>query len=255
MFPFPASWLSMLSVPCLLMIKDRKKMAMINQVFFIMVYAPISLVTLSLFMAVNLALLPFAYLKTLVHKIVLWRVYKGKSQAMNFFVFLLLGIPMLLLSQFTDAFYFILHSYSTKQNHHLTDTKSKYKITLSDFKRLLDTLNQLVDTQGVTKISAERMVLDQRLEMGVMTHISDVIFGQSENAELAKISVEKIKTYNSIKNAIWSCVFDDDLQLDLVLLRALMLELQVYLDLIKLKAIHEKQRLGHKDDTITYNYV
>ena len=60
-------------------------------------YAPISIVILGIFMAINLAMLPFAYLMTLVHKALLWHRYKSKKQIGSFFVFFIFGIPMLLL--------------------------------------------------------------------------------------------------------------------------------------------------------------
>ena len=69
MLPFPYSWLSMLSLPCMLLFRDPKKLARLNQLIFAIVFIPISLVVLSIFIAINLILLPFAYLWTLVHKI------------------------------------------------------------------------------------------------------------------------------------------------------------------------------------------
>ena len=114
MVPFPASWLSVLSIPCLCTIKDRKKLANLNQVLFRIVFAPISLIVLAIFMAVNMTLLPFAYMKTLVHKILLMRKYKSKTQIVNFLIFFVLGIPMLTITQITDAVYFMKHTYSLR---------------------------------------------------------------------------------------------------------------------------------------------
>ena len=79
MFPFLASWLSLLTIPFLVCVKHRKVLVHINRICFVIVYFPISAVVLVLFMAVNLALLPFAYLKTLAHKMSLLRRYKSKT--------------------------------------------------------------------------------------------------------------------------------------------------------------------------------
>lgn len=70
-FPFFFYWLSFLLLPCLLCIKDRRKLLKINQVSYHIVYFPLSLILLAVFVAVNLALLPLAYVKTVAHKAIL----------------------------------------------------------------------------------------------------------------------------------------------------------------------------------------
>ena len=62
------------------------------------VFAFMSIVLVAVFMAVNLVLLPFAYLKTIVHKIRLFRIYRGSEHLKNVFVFILVGIPILLIA-------------------------------------------------------------------------------------------------------------------------------------------------------------
>ena len=74
----------------------------------------ILMVTLPVFMAVNMLLVPFAFLKTVVHKFRLYRHYRASSTLYSFLLYLLLGIPMLLCSQVMDTYYFILHSFSNK---------------------------------------------------------------------------------------------------------------------------------------------
>lgn len=61
-------------------------------------YFPVALFALAFFMVVNLVLLPFAYLKTVAHKFAILRRYKGATQCQNFVVFLLLGIPLLVIA-------------------------------------------------------------------------------------------------------------------------------------------------------------
>ena len=77
MLPFALSWISLLVLPFLYVIKNRTTLFMINKVVFVANYFPIFLVTLIIFMAMNLVLLPFAYLKTIFHKITLLRRYRG----------------------------------------------------------------------------------------------------------------------------------------------------------------------------------
>ena len=73
----------------------------------------------------NLVLLPFAYLATILRKAKLMTVnmsdrrktgervkaMKSKSAAGDFIVFLLLGIPLLLLAQVKDAYVFLILMY------------------------------------------------------------------------------------------------------------------------------------------------
>ena len=115
MFPFLFSYIGFLVLPCFVLIKDKKKLAAVNELAFKIFYFPISLVVLSVFMAVNLILLPIAYGKTLIHKIVLYRRYRGTDLFKNVILFLVLGIPFLVCSQLTDVYYFMVHSFKTKQ--------------------------------------------------------------------------------------------------------------------------------------------
>ena len=79
MFPFILSWLSALTIPVYLVVKDRQTLEDMNRTLWIVVFMPLSLICLALFVAVNLALLPFAYLKTVAHKAALLKRYKGAN--------------------------------------------------------------------------------------------------------------------------------------------------------------------------------
>ena len=79
MFPFILSWLSALTIPVYLVVKNKQTLETMNRNLWIVVYLPLSLIVLALFIAVNLALLPFAYLKTVAHKAALLKRYKGAS--------------------------------------------------------------------------------------------------------------------------------------------------------------------------------
>ena len=66
-------------------------------------------------MAINLLLLPFAYIKTIWHKVNLLRHYKSRTHCLELCIFIFGGIFLLLLAQFSDAYYFMKHSTSLKQ--------------------------------------------------------------------------------------------------------------------------------------------
>lgn len=80
------------------MVKDRKKLEMVTFYVWVLVYFPIALIVLSMFITVNLVLLPFAYLKTLVHKATLLKRYRAKTQCQSFFIFLAFGVPLLFIA-------------------------------------------------------------------------------------------------------------------------------------------------------------
>ena len=71
MVPYPLSWLGLLALPFLFFIKDRETVKTINSVCQNIVFLPISLCLLAIFMIVNLVLIPLAYVKTAVHKFLL----------------------------------------------------------------------------------------------------------------------------------------------------------------------------------------
>lgn len=96
MMPFILSWIGLFSLPALLWIKDKRKLAAINNIFFFIGYSFVTPFLVAIFVVVNLLLLPLAYVKTSIHKANLVYAYRGKSQCLNLGFFLLLGIPLLL---------------------------------------------------------------------------------------------------------------------------------------------------------------
>jgi len=113
-FPFIFSWLSLLVMPIMLWVKDKNSLKKINTVCYYIVYAPFSLCFLAVFCAVNLALLPLAYLKTVLHKILLLKYYKSRTYCKRLGTYVVLGVPFLLCAQVTDVYRFLAHSYDRK---------------------------------------------------------------------------------------------------------------------------------------------
>lgn len=70
---------------------------------------------LCVFIAVNLLLLPVAYVKTTIHKALIFKSSRESLAGRNLLVFGLLGIPLLLGAQFTDVYYFVIHLYQSRQ--------------------------------------------------------------------------------------------------------------------------------------------
>ena len=98
--PFYFSWLSLLTLPLLALTRSEKTLKKINKLTCSIAYLPISLCLLAIFMAVNAALIPFSYLKTIAHKfILLYRSrFRSLSKTKNLVFFILLGVPILVIS-------------------------------------------------------------------------------------------------------------------------------------------------------------
>ena len=69
----PFNILSILMIPFYLLVKDEQTLRKGNDILVKVMFAPLALVFLTLFMALNLLLLPFAYLTAVVKKIKLIR--------------------------------------------------------------------------------------------------------------------------------------------------------------------------------------
>jgi hypothetical protein len=114
-FPFVFSWISLLVMPLLFHFKNKKTLKKINEVCYLLVYGPLSLILLAVFITVNIALLPLAYLKTVIYKALLLLRYKSYYYCGNLCIYIVMGIPILLCAQVADVYRFMAHTYNTKQ--------------------------------------------------------------------------------------------------------------------------------------------
>jgi hypothetical protein len=108
----------------------------INKVCVIIGFTPFAIVYTACFMAFNLILIPFAWLRGFIHKIT--EVTQGccskkrkghedlspNSSPTDLLIFGLLGVPMLFCSQFVDVYFFVKHLYTWKASK-LTNEKIK----------------------------------------------------------------------------------------------------------------------------------
>ena len=106
----PFNMLTMLCLPVMLLIKDKKKLESFNMAVCRIIYFPVCVFSAVYFTICNIILVPFAFFKALWHKMLLWRRSDDEIYRRNFFFFLLLGIPILLISIFTDLYWFTRHS-------------------------------------------------------------------------------------------------------------------------------------------------
>jgi len=153
MFPFIFSWLSFLFMPFLYCISKKNVLRRLNEVAFKIVFSSIGIIILAVFMAVNFAMFPIAYIKTVIHKGVIFHKYRGSEFGKNLLFFMLLGIPFLLCSQVTDVYHFMKHTFKSKQQQQ-NERLYEEILTLADFTKFLNKLEGLIEKNGIYQMKA-----------------------------------------------------------------------------------------------------
>ena len=100
--------------PLFLVMKDEKKLQLLNRFLTHVCYLPVLFIALTFFLAVAAVLTPLAYLMALLYKfnIIIIDPHRSKSRLfLEFLLFIPFGLPLLLISLFTDTIYFIMHLY------------------------------------------------------------------------------------------------------------------------------------------------
>lgn len=179
---------------------------------------------LSVFLAISLILVPFAYLKALFFKFSL--VVDGKDAKDMFqrlayaLVFMFTGPIFLVMACFVDTFYEIMHIYqknlkkvilARKQENVRTET---FKNLLSLCKEFLRRKTHAVYTKDFIKRFRQDMKINQMMQF--------LVFGQFTQSDTRKLQQElgltdsqmmthalsKLEQYNLIKKIMISCSYD-----------------------------------------------
>ena len=154
--PFFFGWLSFLVMPFLICIKNPDTLRMINEVCCQIAYFPLLLILSIIFVTVNAVLIPFAYIKTVIHKAILLSTYKSANQCYNLVIFVIFGLPILVFSQFVDLMRFVKHSYGGRQRQQI-DRHYKLDISLAEFNKLMYYLNDMIE-KGASEMNAIEFV-------------------------------------------------------------------------------------------------
>ena len=121
---------------------------------------------------------------------------------------------MLLVAQFTDIYYFMKHSYSSKeQNRH--DNNVKNYLKLEQFRYFLDVISKKIEAEGVKQVQAVEFIEKLRDNLKIVDNIKDLIYPyrsaiiakKEQESELETISkISKIQAFTLIKDTIWGCI-------------------------------------------------
>lgn len=144
-------------LPVYMCIKKSKRLKQFNQMLCKATYSPFGLILTVIFAAVNLAMMIPAYFYTLYSKLILVQprddeeqrtVWKRLLEVLFYAVF---GLPMLLVSQFTDLYFFVQHLF-TWRTEKLSDAKIS-TISIEAFTTLESMINK--EIQRIEKIDSK----------------------------------------------------------------------------------------------------
>ena len=107
----PTNMFAYFLLPFYMCIKDKARLQRFNTRVCKVVYFPIGLTITAFFLASSLVMTPFAYFKVVIHKFALG--FRQRSPAMHAkaFLYLIFGVPLLVVTAITDSVWFLRHLY------------------------------------------------------------------------------------------------------------------------------------------------
>jgi len=154
--------------------KNSRELALLNHIANLALYFPVSIILLVIFVTLNLASLPLAYLAAIYTKVKLffnfWRTSREKSAAITDLVlFLWSGLFFLLLSQFKDAYQFYYHAFCRWKNAPLEYTPF---IDIKTFTVLVEIFDSYGGVNSKQDVTMRQVMLKVQERMGVFTCIN-----------------------------------------------------------------------------------
>ena len=135
----PLNLLTAFLVPVLYWVKDHSVRKKINKVVLMITYTPIALLSIVAFAAVNFILLPMAYAKAYLHKMLIVIRQKKKQHIAELMFFSFIGLPVMIGGQAVELKDFIVHLYHWNQKESFVASK----ITIIPPQVFIDFLSQL----------------------------------------------------------------------------------------------------------------
>lgn len=111
----PFSILSFLLLPVYFCLKDKAKLKFLTNTVFMTLYCVVSFFLSIYYVIANLLMMPFAFLKTVMHKVNLYRM--KKIAGFECWKYAVVGLPLLLISQLTDLVTFLKVSFSNRKRY------------------------------------------------------------------------------------------------------------------------------------------
>lgn len=173
--------------PIFAITRKKRKLRRLNNVLVKLIFMPFALIYASGFAIANLLMMPLAYLKTVYLKAALItsknrELLQKRHLVGNLVFFIFLGLPMLLLSQITDFYYFLAHLYLYKQER----LHSERIVAISP--EAFNTLEAVVQREvkqlkarnprDPLQMKTQDLLKTLRTELEITTCIQSLIFGK-----------------------------------------------------------------------------
>eukprot|EP00347_Sterkiella_histriomuscorum_P007752 403347692 len=230
-----------------LQLKNIKIIKSLNLLLLHFAYSPVYLLTLLSFAIGNIILMPICYIYTVSMKVQI--LFTDREHILRSLLSatscVLLGIPMILVTQFTDLYYFTVHSYSSNCDKLMTSVKPKisqrsililYKIAKSCYK------------QDIKSIENKQIIKKVREDLQIHEDLHCLIYGvNSNNSTQYNIAKEQepldtkshsrerylknIQVFNCIKRVIKNCSNNSNQLVDIQLLYYLTKEVKISLNI------------------------
>ena len=170
----PFCIVTFLLLPFYLLIKDKNKLKAFNSGVYMFTYLLLLIPLCAFHAVINLIMMPFAYLKSVWLKINLVKMEVIEFQAL--LIYILCGLPILLIAQFTDLWAFIKASKCTDKRYQSDDI---FVISQKQFYfayKIFKAFEQNASVTGL-KVKAIDLVLYLRKEMNLEENIMSAVYG------------------------------------------------------------------------------
>ena len=183
-----------------------KKSEKLSSILFHIEYIPfLSLIT-PIYIALNLILIPFGYIKG--NFLNLQQICRKKMEIsiqyriLRFFIFFFFGIPILLLNLCSDLVVFIIHCYQ-KKLHYRKEKIKTLKVSKETFKLVHKKVKREFRNHAKI-ISPKILAAHARDKMLIMKYLQALIFGESKDIvwNSAQTALNKVNEYVLIKQIL-----------------------------------------------------
>lgn len=208
-----------------------------NRILFHIEYFPCLILLFSIYLALNLVILPFTYLKGI--KMAFWQMVNNKLETsrwnnlFKFIIFSVFGILILLLNLSADWVVFVQHLYQTKMWYRKVQTGGRDSLKLSPKSfEMLQSSFEAEHKNGRSWVKYKNAILPIREHMNVFRHIEYLIYTYTptfKDSPTFEKSTSEVKEYSIIKKILhsWWIPKEDGLVISTEIMKWVMREIKI----------------------------
>ena len=209
--PVPLNGLHFLHMPILLSI-DEEAAIIMNYVILHIIYTPILIVQVILFLFWNFLLYPVVYVKIFLHKMTIAFTYSRiyRDERNNKFLYgigwVIIGPIVLLINIFRDTVVFWIHLYRTDLEMNYFELRSDHFISNSFLEKWANILENYIE-EGNRIVELTNAVTDIRSQINVDDAIFTKIYGQPPKGQDPELYTDRkiweiLQAFNIIKKML-----------------------------------------------------